>query len=410
MPQSLYDGQDNNQNNRNQQTFSLYDSKSNIKYVTNQNTSKTRYEYVDKNGACHEFYSYEKPTTRINVKNRIIVFALIIALSLIVAIALIVGCVPRKLSSRDCSAHADFLDDRGDIFTSKERIDMISALEAFYKKTGVQAYIYTTKIANVPDEFTSEDSFYARYYPNRSYIEMNEKETNSYTQYVYDNLFDDQGHWLIVIIDMRQSSVVSNVNYRIGYCIGSKASKIVNDSLLKDFNKKAFNSTNVSWFSSYSGTGISNAINKATSKALSNTFPYTMLIIFAWIIVVFITVRALGKSVRYANDVNAYLDYVESGSNYAVNSGKSFREIKEAYLKQQEERERKSVPFAQDDRFVYIGNNAPKETVIVNTVVDGQESAQLVNKPTEMVCPYCGKSYDITEASCPYCAGDNPAV
>ena len=179
---------------------------------------------------------------------------------------------------------------------------------------------------------------------------------------------------------------------------------------MKDFNKKAFNSTNVSWFSSYSGTGISNAINKATSKALSNTFPYTMLIIFAWIIVVFITVRALGKSVRYANDVNAYLDFVESGSNYAVNSGKSFREIKEAYLKQQEERERKNVPFTQDDRFVYIGNNTPKETVNVNTVVDGQGSAQLVNKPTEMVCPYCGKSYDITEASCPYCAGDNPAV
>ncbi len=410
MPQSLYDGQDNNQNNINQQPFSLYDSRGNIKYVTNQNTSKTRYEYIDKNGASHEFYSYEKPTTRINVKNRIIVFALIIALSLIAAIALIVGCVPRKLSSKDCSAYAESLDDRSDIFTSKERIDLRSALEAFYEKTGVQAYIYTTKISSVPDAFTSEDSFYARYHPNRSYIEMDDEETDSYAQYVYDSLFDDQGHWLIVIIDMKQSSVLSNVNYRIGYCIGSKASKIVNDSLLRDFNKKAFNSTNVSWVSSYSGTGISNAINKATSKALSNTFPYTMLIIFAWIIVVFITVRALGKSVRYANDVNAYLDYVESGSNYAVNSGKSFREIKEAYLKQQEERERKNVPFTQDDRFVYIGNNTSKETVNVNTVVDGQEYSQLVNKPTEIVCPYCGKSYDITEASCPYCAGDNPAV
>jgi len=431
MPQSLYDdGQDNKEYHQpfkvhtynfdtTSQNNSLYDSQGNIKYITRMDTDgKTRYSYKDKNGAEHSFYSYEEPTTRINKKQRIIVFVTLIILSIVGAIALIVNYVPIKLSRSACRATGGGVVDLAGMMTSEEKSYIETAFTSFYEATGVQPYIFTVKISEVPSEYVS-DSGYSGYYHNNVYYSMSDKQVESYSQYLYDYNFDDQGHWLIVIIDNKQAGWGNNRDYSIGHIVGNKASKIVNKSVWDKFYSEAFLGGRSGWWTSieYSASDIASATYIAKNQVSDNRHSYIVYILVSWVVVFLVLVYLSIKSIHHADDVNGYLDFVKSGSTMSssikdVNKKKdmTFKEIKEAYLKEQEERDKKRVSYSQDDRIAYAGNNKSRKTVDVTAANEGTDFIQQEESSRIMVCPYCGKSYDITEASCPYCAGDNPAV
>ncbi len=122
--------------------------------------------------------------------------------------------VRTKLESGDVSKTAYYTDEDGDWVHSASRIE--SGLSHFYNKTGVQPYVYILKNGSS----TSVD-------------ELNQKSAE-----LYDQLFSDEGHFLLVFCDTGDGT------FNCGYTIGTKARTVMDDealSVLEDELNDAYN-------------------------------------------------------------------------------------------------------------------------------------------------------------------------
>ncbi len=124
------------------------------------------------------------------------------------------GTVRTKLDSADVSKTAYYTDEDGDWIANPSRIEY--GLSYFYEKTGVQPYVYILKNGSV----TSTD-------------ELNKKSSE-----LYERLFSDEGHFLLVFCDD------GNGSYNCGYTIGTKARTVMDDEaldVLQDELNNAYN-------------------------------------------------------------------------------------------------------------------------------------------------------------------------
>lgn len=110
--------------------------------------------------------------------------------------------VRTKLDSGDVSKTGWYTDEDGDWIHSASRLT--SGLEYFYNKTGVQPYVYILKNGSV----TSTD------------------ELNQRSQELYDQLFSDEGHFLLVFCDDGEGS------FNCGYTAGAKATTVLDSEAL----------------------------------------------------------------------------------------------------------------------------------------------------------------------------------
>ncbi len=107
--------------------------------------------------------------------------------------------VREKLSSSDVSKTGWYTDEDGDWIHSESRLT--PGLSHFYDKTGVQPYVYI--LANGSETETSV---------------LTEK-----AEQLYDQLFEDEGHFLLVFCDDGEGS------FNCGYVVGSKARTVIDD-------------------------------------------------------------------------------------------------------------------------------------------------------------------------------------
>jgi hypothetical protein len=110
--------------------------------------------------------------------------------------------VRTKLDSSDVSKTGWYTDEDGDWVHTASKLT--KGLEHFYDKTGVQPYVYILK--NGSSTSTSE---------------LNEK-----SQTLYDELFSDEGHFLLVFCDD------GNGSYNCGYTAGSKAATVMDSEAI----------------------------------------------------------------------------------------------------------------------------------------------------------------------------------
>ncbi len=110
--------------------------------------------------------------------------------------------VRTKLDSGDVSKTAYYTDEDGDWIHSASKLE--NGLAHFYDKTGVQPYVYILKNGSV----TSVD-------------DLNKKSSE-----LYDQLFSDEGHFLLVFCD------TGNGTFNCGYTVGTKARTVMDDEAL----------------------------------------------------------------------------------------------------------------------------------------------------------------------------------
>ncbi len=165
------------------------------------------------------------------------VFALFMALTLSIALfAIQQGCtsyydtgsyatsaangsttVREKLDSADVTKTGWYTDDDGDWIANADK--MTSGMKYFFEKTGVQPYVYILK--NGTSTSTSE--------------------LTTKAQELYDQLFSDEGHFLLVFCDDGQGS------YNCGYTVGTKAGTVMDSEaldILADELNDAYNTAN----------------------------------------------------------------------------------------------------------------------------------------------------------------------
>jgi len=124
------------------------------------------------------------------------------------------GTVRQKLDAGDVVKTGWYTDEDGDWIHDASRLER--GLSHFYEKTGVQPYVYILKNGSVTDV----------------------DALNKRSAELYDELFEDEGHFLLVFCDD------GNGGYNCGYTIGTKARGVLDDeamSVLKSALNNAYN-------------------------------------------------------------------------------------------------------------------------------------------------------------------------
>ena len=122
--------------------------------------------------------------------------------------------VRQKLDSGDVIKTGWYTDEDGDWIHDASRLER--GLSHFFEKTGVQPYVFILKNGSVTDV----------------------DALNKRSAELYDELFADEGHFLLVFCDD------GNGGYNCGYTIGTKARKVLDDEamgVLKSALNNAYN-------------------------------------------------------------------------------------------------------------------------------------------------------------------------
>lgn len=179
-------------------------------------------------GNHHGNYNNRKPPSEPPEKNNhtiLIIIAVVIAAAIVIGIAVSAsgGSVPKSTVEREPLAagavnETDYYTDEPGWISN--RSVMVNGLEHFYKKTGVQPYIYIAAEVN----------------GSRS---PSVSEIQNYAASLYNELFTDEGHFLLVFCDN------GNGGYVCGYSGGTQTKTIIDDeavSILADYLDRYYNS------------------------------------------------------------------------------------------------------------------------------------------------------------------------
>lgn len=106
---------------------------------------------------------------------------------------------------------ADSLCTETDYFTDEQglissRSQLLTGLKSFYAITGVQPYVYVTDTSELTDAYASS---------------------------LYDQLFSDEGHFLLLIHNTYDSQ--GNESWDAYYLLGNDASQVIDDTLMDQF-------------------------------------------------------------------------------------------------------------------------------------------------------------------------------
>ena len=264
----------------------------------------TRYSYMNPAGVMCVFYYAGRPT-RVK-KSSVALFAALLAFMLILTVIVPMLMMPRKLPASYCKYYDSYYVDNAGVIEAEDTEALNNALAAFYDKTGVQPVIYTLNVKDFPLKYGAPDKY----------------GLEEYAYDLYLDLFDDEGHWLIVLVQFNSPS--DSFGW-IDMC-GDDAQDIINDGFFKEFQRDMQN--NLGRHGTSYGKEFTLCINNATERAFEKNgdvmAPVVMFILIFLFLDVFIGI-ALVSSIKQYFMINGYLDYEEKNArNEAMNEQQAF--------------------------------------------------------------------------------------
>lgn len=250
------------------------------------------YNYYRRNGRYVGFYCYGQPV-RQSIESQIIMLVIIILFLVRIFSNPLINTLssislPIKLSSDKVSPTPEYYED--DLGIIKNGESFTEPLKKFFKKTGVQPYVYMFKA----DEFPS------------IYGKLSNESLEKYVYKVYVNKFTDEGHFLIVYTQDESG----NLWY---WCdmSGDDTSGVINQSFWNRFQKDMQRYLNMDSLTPEEAIRITfeESFDYALSwKDVLNSS--SKLVLFLLIVAIFAVPQLI--SIRNSRIINEYLNYEKS--------------------------------------------------------------------------------------------------
>ncbi len=272
------------------------------RFSTRPFSGARKYSYINRYGAVCVFYSVSRPTQKQKPIASIVplIFALIIVL--IVGAVVIANFIPSKLSSRKCNFTGEFYADNAGIVTDVDALN--ESFDSFYEKTGVQPYLYTLNSSAFPSQ----------------YGDINKYSLEDYAYDLYLDLFNDEGHWLIVFVKYDSSPYYGWIDMA-----GDDTDSIITSSFFNKFQQSMQTNLNAQAKSSFNyEKAIIISMDNATQNALNyNVTDFIPLIFISIFMLVFVggIIAAIVQTVKHSLMINGYIDYVEKNPNAVDDQG-----------------------------------------------------------------------------------------
>ena len=260
-----------------------------------------RYSYVNRYGHPCFFYYVGVPRRSSYIKS---IWPLIIGLIFITAIFafMISATIPHKLSSSLCKEVDTVVLDNAGLFNNDESAALTKSLDKYYEKTGVQAVLYTLNDSD---------------FPTRAYSYLNKNSLEEYAYDLYLNLFNDEGHLLIVYVNY------PNDSYR-----GYMWLDMSGDNISSAFTDDDFEllQTNMNTNLNNSKLSVSEAIVKSFDKLTEESLTIrsgtrTELLGLSIIGIVFVggIIFIIIRKIIEQKEINGYVDYAKSHPDVSYN-------------------------------------------------------------------------------------------
>ena len=253
----------------------------------------TRYSYINSRGVMCFFYSNSVPR-RMSLRSNILMYGGLIIFFLIVGVFLITAAIPKKLAPSRITLKDSYYEDNAGIVTNADELN--SSFNSFYELTGIQPYLYTIKSENYPKQYGRLDKY----------------TLEDYAYDLYLDLFDDEGHFLIVFVKY------DNIDPYFGWIEmhGDNTENIINEEFFEKFQKDmqkylnyAKNNEEAMDYCNAISTSFNNSLDYAlnVSNAKAEIIMYSL--IFGGVIALLLYV--LIASIKQALLVNGYVSYME---------------------------------------------------------------------------------------------------
>ncbi len=258
----------------------------------------TMYYFIDTSGVRRTFYHKGSPVRKSLWKligTYCIAFLLLLIIGVVFASSTF---IPHKLSSRKCNLYSSYIVDNANVINKEDGLE--ESLKAFYEKSGVQIVVYTQTIEYFENKIGS----------------VSKENLENYAYDVYVNLFNDEGHWLIVVItDGMEGSWIDMA--------GDNTSLIITDSFFEKFQSEMqenLNNTSIS---------KSQALKKCFNYATENILTFSMvdivpmILYFVFIIsILFIIGIQIYKGIMEYITIKGYCTYRDEhgGVDFSENS------------------------------------------------------------------------------------------
>lgn len=249
-----------------------------------------RYYYYDRFGARHFFFYAGVPVRR---SLGSIIFSTIFGLTIVVLLLSIFLYlfIPHKLKASKCTDYGSYVLDESNLFTDADKEYLSTALQKFYKDTGVQPFVYAVSYENIPVNYTPVTS----------------RNLENYAYEIYVNMFQDEGHCLILYA--RDTSSVSHSGLWIEMT-GDDAQNVFDDDAFKEFQNDLNRKLNT--YGVNPATAIADAftenIDTVIKLGTSQKMTLTLMVVF-FLIIIGALVSGLVQSIKQAKQINEYCDY-----------------------------------------------------------------------------------------------------
>lgn len=251
-----------------------------------------RFYYINSLGCRQHFYYRGTPIKR-SIVATIIPSVIFTILALALCVCMFYVVIPHKLSESKCMYSGEYINDPNDLFTVEEESVLKESMEAFYKETGVEPYLYAFDAIDLPSEYGKV---------------ITEKALESYAYDIYTQTFYDEGHFLILYAETRDASGNMTAWDWID-CTGYDAIDIVDDDAFDDF---IYSMQNYLRKESAQGVAISKAFDDATESIMKPDYPSLFFIVIFFLFFLIIPIVGVVKSVKEIKEVNAYCEYRDS--------------------------------------------------------------------------------------------------
>lgn len=251
-----------------------------------------RFYYINSFGLRRHFYYKGTPIKRSLIATIIpsVIFTII---SLALCVCMIYVIIPHKLDASKCMYSGEYIKDPNDLFTLEEESAIKTSMEAFYQETGVEPYLYAFDAIDLPSEYGNE---------------ITETALEKYANDIYTNTFYDEGHFMILYAETRDSSGNMTAWDWID-CTGFDAIDIVDNDAFDDF---IYSMQKYLRSESSQGIAISKAFDDATESIMQPDYPSLVFIVIFFIFFLTIPIVGVVRSAKEIKEVNAYCEYRDS--------------------------------------------------------------------------------------------------
>lgn len=259
-----------------------------------------RYFYIDTAGIRRTFYYGGVPKRR-SLASVIVPPIIFVLLGIVMATAIMLTIIPAKLKPKKCTFSGVYISDQDDLFSEREEELLKESFKAFYDKTGIEPYLYAFESSNLPSKYGSE---------------TNQKAMEDYAYDIYVNTFSDEGHFMILYSETRNSDEITDWIWID--MAGDDTNDLIDDSAFVDFQssmQRYLHNDSIP-----KGEAIAKSFDESTETIMK---PSVLQLVFLSIFFLFylgLPIYACVSNVKEVRETNQYCDYRDK------NGGKEFFE------------------------------------------------------------------------------------